>query len=121
MPPLFYHRGRILPNQGPSQPPLQASAAAGKASGTYFLRGNSKSHDALSPGPRVSQPPGAESLCGLWGAEGAAWGSGRRQGSSTQTLGHSRPHAHPGEEQLDGAVEPSFAGHGNETKLLPPS
>lgn len=58
---------------------------------------------------------GEQTLCGLWGAEGAAWGS------STQTPGHPRPHAHPGEAQLDGAVEPSFTGHGKETKLLPPS
>lgn len=62
-------------------------------------------------------PPshGEQTLCGLWGAEGAAWGS------STQIPGHPRPHTHPGEAQLDGAVEPSFARHGKETKLLPPS
>lgn len=64
---------------------------------------------------------GEQTLCGLWGAEGAAWGCGRWQGSSTQIPGHSWPHAHPGEAQLDGVVEPSFAGHGKETKLLPPS
>lgn len=46
---------------------------------------------------------------------------GAQQGSSTQSLAHSQPHTHPREVQLDGEIEASFAGQGNEATLLLPS